>query len=194
MSAESFEVILSKNTNLNDNLAKFYIAEIILEIEKLHSSGIVHRNITPSDILLNKDSHITLAKSQYSTSGSPDHLYLNNYKKTHSKDTEETKLESKDLIESRAKKEEGIHHIVGTPDYIAPEVVLQKSNTNYSLDWWSLGVILFEFLVGIPPFNDNTMQAIFDRIVRIDFPLEQVPLGSTQSKISNSFIYNRLRR
>ena len=40
---------------------------------------------------------------------------------------------------------------VGTPDYIAPEV-FQQNGYNETADWWSLGVILFEMLVGYPPF------------------------------------------
>lgn len=40
---------------------------------------------------------------------------------------------------------------VGTPDYIAPEVFLQNGYSE-TVDWWSVGVILFEMLVGYPPF------------------------------------------
>lgn len=40
---------------------------------------------------------------------------------------------------------------MGTPDYIAPEVFQQKGY-NETVDWWSIGVILFEMLVGYPPF------------------------------------------
>lgn len=40
---------------------------------------------------------------------------------------------------------------VGTPDYIAPEVFGQKGYTE-TVDWWSIGAILFEMLVGYPPF------------------------------------------
>ncbi|XP_053118442.1 serine/threonine-protein kinase greatwall isoform X2 [Hemicordylus capensis] len=50
--------------------------------------------------------------------------------------------------------------ILGTPDYLAPELLLAKSH-GPAVDWWALGVCLFEFLTGIPPFNDETPQQIF---------------------------------
>ena len=51
--------------------------------------------------------------------------------------------------------------VIGTPDYIAPEVLNGENLTNPSLDWWSVGVILFELLVGIPPFNSEEVSEIF---------------------------------
>jgi serine/threonine protein kinase len=54
-------------------------------------------------------------------------------------------------------KERSKNRIVGTPDYIPPEVIKGESISNKSIDWWSLGVILYEFLVGFPPFNDSTV-------------------------------------
>jgi serine/threonine protein kinase len=41
---------------------------------------------------------------------------------------------------------------VGTPDYLAPEILLGTSH-GPAADWWSTGVMLFEMLTGIPPFN-----------------------------------------
>ena len=55
--------------------------------------------------------------------------------------------------------------IVGTPDYIAPEVINGISISNRTIDWWSLGVILYEFLVGFPPFNESSVQDIFTNIL-----------------------------
>lgn len=53
------------------------------------------------------------------------------------------------------------HHVVGTPDYMAPEVINKESCDDKTIDWWSMGVILYEFLVGIPPFNDRSVDLIF---------------------------------
>lgn len=62
--------------------------------------------------------------------------------------------------------------MVGTPDYIPPEVISGESMSNNTIDWWSLGVILYEFVVGLPPFNDNTVDLIFSHIRNreIDWP------------------------
>ena len=47
---------------------------------------------------------------------------------------------------------------------MAPEVIDGTGIHSPSLDWWSLGVILFELLTGIPPFNDDTVEGIFQKI------------------------------
>ncbi|KAM8823542.1 serine/threonine-protein kinase greatwall isoform 2-T2 [Spinachia spinachia] len=60
-------------------------------------------------------------------------------------------------------------HIFGTPDYLAPELLLGKPH-DCMVDWWALGVCLFEFLTGIPPFNDETPQLVFHNILNKDIP------------------------
>ena len=47
------------------------------------------------------------------------------------------------------------HSLVGTPNYIAPEVLLKQGYTQ-SCDWWSVGVILYEMIIGQPPFLAST--------------------------------------
>ncbi|XP_064188576.1 serine/threonine-protein kinase greatwall [Anguilla rostrata] len=59
--------------------------------------------------------------------------------------------------------------VLGTPDYLAPELLLGKPH-DYMVDWWALGVCLFEFLTGVPPFNDETPQLVFQNILNRDIP------------------------
>ena len=53
---------------------------------------------------------------------------------------------------------------VGTPDYLAPETINGVGQDEMS-DWWSLGCILFEFLFGIPPFNADSPEEVFENIL-----------------------------
>ncbi|XP_075971918.1 serine/threonine-protein kinase greatwall isoform X1 [Anticarsia gemmatalis] len=61
--------------------------------------------------------------------------------------------------------------ILGTPDYLAPELLLRQGH-GPPVDWWALGVCLYEFMTGVPPFNDETPQAVFKNILarNIEWP------------------------
>ena len=54
---------------------------------------------------------------------------------------------------------------------MAPELLLRHRH-NEMVDWWSLGVCLYEFMTGIPPFMDDTPEAVFENILsgRIEWP------------------------
>lgn len=51
------------------------------------------------------------------------------------------------------------HRAVGTPDYLAPELLLGTGH-GPEADWWSLGAVLYEFLTGTPPFNADTPEVL----------------------------------
>jgi protein kinase A len=59
----------------------------------------------------------------------------------------------------------------GTPEYIAPEIILSKGH-NYAADWWSLGILIFEMLAGYPPFSDEPTRTIFEKILseKVEIP------------------------
>eukprot|EP00163_Fabomonas_tropica_P011684 TRINITY_DN224_c0_g1_i2.p1 TRINITY_DN224_c0_g1~~TRINITY_DN224_c0_g1_i2.p1 ORF type:complete len:1577 (+),score=408.32 TRINITY_DN224_c0_g1_i2:911-5641(+) len=87
--------------------------------------------------------------------------------------------------------------MVGTPDYMAPEILVGKPY-DHAVDWWAVGCMLFEFLTGIPPFNDETPQKIFERILQgqVDWPPEEEELLSPQAAdlISKLLAYNKKER
>jgi hypothetical protein len=83
-------------------------------------------------------------------------------------------------------------HVFGTPDYLCPELLLGRAHDE-SVDWWSLGVCLYEFLVGITPFSDSSPQLIFANILsrHIEWPEEP---GEALSANSVDAIMSLLRQ
>lgn len=69
---------------------------------------------------------------------------------------------------------------VGTPDYLAPESILGLGMDDAAVDWWALGVILYEFLYGYPPFHASTPEKVFDNILsrNISWDDEDVEISS----------------
>ncbi|XP_063283801.1 microtubule-associated serine/threonine-protein kinase 2 isoform X2 [Pelobates fuscus] len=128
-------------------MARMYFAETVLALEYLHNYGIVHRDLKPDNLLITSMGHIKLTDFGLSKIGLMS-LTTNLYEGHIEKDTRE-------FLDKQ---------LCGTPEYIAPEVILRQGYGK-PVDWWAMGVILYEFLVGCVPFFGDTPEELFGQVI-----------------------------
>lgn len=160
---------------LDEDVARVYLAEVVLALEYLHSMHIVHRDLKPDNLLIAHDGHIKLTDFGLSKVGlinSTDDLSGPAVSGASLYGDDEPQMNELEQMDHRARRQN--RSAVGTPDYLAPEILLGTGH-GCSADWWSVGVILFELIVGIPPFNAEHPQTIFDNILNRKIPWPHVP-------------------
>lgn len=142
---------------LPPDMARFYFAETVLAVEYLHSYGIVHRDLKPDNLLITALGHIKLTDFGLSKMGLMS-LATNLYEGYIDRDT----------------RQFSDKQVFGTPEYIAPEVILRQGYGK-PVDWWSMGIILYEFLIGCVPFFGDTPEELFAHTVNddIEWPDEE---------------------
>ncbi|WWC60586.1 uncharacterized protein I303_103160 [Kwoniella dejecticola CBS 10117] len=85
---------------------------------------------------------------------------------------------------------------VGTPDYLAPESILGIGQDDAAVDWWALGVVLYEFLYGIPPFHAETPEKVFDNVVsrRIDWHEDEIEISPEAKDLMNKLMCTNVQK
>ncbi|KAF9289767.1 Serine/threonine-protein kinase, partial [Mortierella alpina] len=180
--------MLIKYDTFSEDVTRFYIAECVLAIEDIHKMGFIHRDIKPDNILIDRDGHIKLSDFGLSTGFHKTHdsqfyqRLLEGQVKGNAGNSSHgdgvTRLDgasgvdaihltfsSKDKLATWKKNRRTLaYSTVGTPDYIAPEIFLQQGY-GQECDWWSLGAIMFECLVGYPPFCSENAHETYRKIM-----------------------------
>ncbi|KRY21700.1 Rho-associated protein kinase [Trichinella patagoniensis] len=159
-------VNLMANYDVPEKWAKFYTAEVVLGLDAIHSMGYIHRDVKPDNMLISASGHVKLA--DFGTC---------------------VKMDSDGLVRCST--------AVGTPDYISPEVLRSQGSEGVygrECDWWSVGVFIYEMLVGETPFYATSLVATYSKIMNhqstLTFP-DDVSISDAAKDIICKFLSNR---
>ncbi|CAN4101998.1 unnamed protein product [Withania somnifera] len=196
--------LLMRKDILTEDEARFYVAETVLAIESIHKHNYIHRDIKPDNLLLDRYGHLklsdfglckpldcsTLEEKDFSVGDS-----ANGGPKIDSP-TAPKRTQQEQLEHWQKNRRMLAYSTVGTPDYIAPEVLLKKGY-GMECDWWSLGAIMYEMLIGYPPFYSDDPMSTCRKIVNwknhLKFP-EEVKLSPEAKDITSKLLCNVTER
>lgn len=147
--------------------AIFYTMEVVLALDTIHNMGFVHRDVKPDNMLLDKFGHLKL--TDFGTCMA---------------------MDDDGLVRSNS--------AVGTPDYISPEVLKGDGGIyGRECDWWSVGIFLYEMLVGDTPFYADSLVGtygkIFDFKNSLKFP-QEVELSQNAKSLIKAFLTDQHHR
>lgn len=146
---------LKRDRVFSQSRVKLYAAELVLALEHLHDSDVVYRDLKPENILLDAEGHIKLTDFGL----------------------------SKEAV-TGAGAEGGTRTFCGTPEYLAPEI-LENTGHGKAVDWWSLGTLLYEMCAGLPPFYDEDIEMMYEKIMTADLVFPRHFLPETRSLLAS---------
>ncbi|TKY58502.1 Phototropin-2 protein [Spatholobus suberectus] len=162
--------------------ARFYAAEVVIGLEYLHCLGIIYRDLKPENILLQKDGHLVLTDFDLSfmTSCKPQVVKQSLAGNRRSRSQLPPTFVAEPVTQSNS--------FVGTEEYIAPEIITGAGHTS-AIDWWTLGILLYEMLYGRTPFRGKNRQKTFSNILHKDltFP-SSIPASLAARQLINALL------
>ncbi|CAA2965098.1 serine/threonine-protein kinase OXI1-like [Olea europaea var. sylvestris] len=175
----------------SDDIIRFYAAELVLALEYLHGLGIVYRDLKPENVMIQENGHLMLVDFDLSTKLSAKSPEIRSESKLKSSPKSEPGKKKKkmishllkfrdsgispadsvhqnesggDTVDTESDSVEKSNSFVGTEDYVAPEIILGNGH-DFAVDWWCLGVMLYEMLYGKTPFRGENRKETFYRIL-----------------------------
>ncbi|KAK7209704.1 hypothetical protein V2G26_016882 [Clonostachys chloroleuca] len=145
---------LRKFRRFDEPTARFYAAEIVLVLQYLHEDqgGVAYRDLKPENLLLDADGHIKFVDFGFAK-----------------------------RLGHQGDRPVETYTLCGTPEYLAPEVIHNKGHTA-AVDWWALGILVYEFLTGYPPFWHQNPIEIYKQIVEKPVLFPQNPPISPEAQ------------
>eukprot|EP01133_Synstelium_polycarpum_P020050 gene20050-24042_t len=168
--------LLSALNCLEEDSAKFYMAEMVEAVDSCHRLGYCHRDLKPENFLIDRTGHIKLADFGLSKNvvtryvkakGTPGVLEHTPMKfGAHALSTSITDFSGFGSFKDLNMQARLAYSVVGSPFYMAPEVLQATTGYGDEVDWWSLGCMFYEFVVGIPPFDGDSPEEVMETVLK----------------------------
>uniref|UniRef100_A0A126X3R2 non-specific serine/threonine protein kinase n=1 Tax=Dolichomastix tenuilepis TaxID=195969 RepID=A0A126X3R2_9CHLO len=185
---ELYELLaLQPKRRFTEPVARFYCGEVLLALQYLHLLGLIYRDLKPENVLVQSNGHILLTDFDLSFSSNTEPQVVRASTLQGSRRGGGSGSSSSQRSKSRAMKAGGgdnpafvmaepvclTNSFVGTEEYLSPEVI-NASGHNATVDWWELGIFLYELLTGSTPFRGKHREETFDNVLHADvqFPSE----------------------
>ncbi|CCD27430.1 serine/threonine protein kinase FPK1 NDAI_0K02390 [Naumovozyma dairenensis CBS 421] len=157
MGGEFFRALQTRKTKcICEEDAKFYASEVTAALEYLHLLGFIYRDLKPENILLHKSGHIMLSDFDLSVQAKDAKIPV-------MKGMDESTIIDTKIVSDGFRT----NSFVGTEEYIAPEVIRGNGHTA-AVDWWTLGILIYEMLFGMTPFKGSNSNETFSNILKND--------------------------
>lgn len=159
---------------IGEEQARFYGAEVVSALEYLHAMGFVYRDLKPENVLLRGDGHLALSDFDLSKQATAQVAQVVEKKSSvFNKKRGNSKLDLLDIQAQGPVFEGDAKSFVGTAEYLSPEVLSGEQQTA-AVDWWTLGVLVYEMIFGQTPFKGSAQDATFQNIMQKDlkFPAD----------------------
>ena len=186
---ELFDYIIKKD-HLSENETRNIFHQLIDTVDYMHQMGICHRDLKPENILLDSSQkYIKIIDFGLSN------LY---YTKNINDYIEEFKFEDKDEIKNNYNdiKIDLLETPCGSPGYAPPEMVMGYPYDGLLTDIWSSGIILYAMLCGSFPFDDDSEQILYSKIIKgvFEFPSDIILSEEAKNLVNKILVVNPRKR
>lgn len=151
---------MQRENSFTEDRAKFYAAELVLALQALHQYGVIYRDLKPENVLLDSNGHMALTDfGLCKEQRSPD-------------DNTDTFCGTAEYLAPEVLKGEGPLFVSPSTFFPFLSLILSRSGYGRAVDWWSLGILLYEMITGLPPFFSENVQLMYKKILygELTFP------------------------
>ena len=168
---KSLHDILKQNfINGNENIIRFYTAELLCALEYLHINGYIHKDIKPENIMIDKNGHIKLTDFDLSCKTNVS-VNMNNNAIEYKENT---------FYDDNVNY---ITNICGTIEYIPPEIIV-GNRYNSKVDLWMFGILLYELKYKKTPFLDISQMDKYNNKDNVGLIIDELYDNITKNKIT----------